>query len=99
MAASIASKPFLVAVRTDGLLGPLLPSDLRRHPSPTVHILIRSRIPKKLQVEAAGSSFGTHFRVTTFGESHGGDVGCIIDGCPPRIPLSQADMQFDLDRR
>ncbi|EOY18630.1 Chorismate synthase / 5-enolpyruvylshikimate-3-phosphate phospholyas, putative isoform 3, partial [Theobroma cacao] len=35
----------------------------------------------------------------TFGESHGGGVGCIVDGCPPRIPLSEADLQFDLDRR
>lgn len=51
------------------------------------------------EVQAAGNTFGTVFRVTTFGESHGGGVGCIIDGCPPRIPLSEADMQFDLDRR
>ncbi|KAL9419034.1 hypothetical protein AB3S75_036898 [Citrus x aurantiifolia] len=100
MASSIASKTFLAAPRTDGSLGSLLPSDLRRQlPSPNVQILIRSRTPKKLQVKAAGSTFGTYFRVTTFGESHGGGVGCIIDGCPPRIPLSEADMQVDLDRR
>ncbi|KAJ4720805.1 Chorismate synthase [Melia azedarach] len=99
MASSLASKPFLGAARSDGSLGSLLPSDLRQRPSPTVHILIRSPTPKKLQVKAAGSTFGTHFRVTTFGESHGGGVGCIIDGCPPQIPLSEADMQFDLDRR
>ncbi|KAJ4703048.1 Chorismate synthase [Melia azedarach] len=99
MEASIASKPFLVAARTDGSLGSLLPSDLRRHPSPTVRILMRSRTSKKLQVEAARSTFGTHFRVTTFGVSRGGGVGCIADGCSPRIPLSEADMQFDLDRR
>jgi len=37
--------------------------------------------------------------VTTYGESHGGGVGCVIDGCPPRLPLSEADMQEDLDRR
>jgi chorismate synthase len=37
--------------------------------------------------------------VATFGESHGGGVGCIIDGCPPRIALSESDLQFDLDRR
>ncbi|KAJ4703037.1 Chorismate synthase [Melia azedarach] len=98
MEASIASKPFLVAARTDGSLGSLLPSDLRRHPSPTVRILMRSRTSKKLQVEAARSTFGTHFRVTTFGVSRGGGVGCIADGCSPRIPLSEADMQFDLDR-
>ncbi|GKC84646.1 chorismate synthase 1, chloroplastic, partial [Tanacetum coccineum] len=50
-------------------------------------------------IKAAGSSYGNYFRVTTFGESHGGGVGCIIDGCPPRIPLSEADLQVDLDRR
>ncbi|KAK0593356.1 hypothetical protein LWI29_035289 [Acer saccharum] len=99
MASSVASKSFLGASRADGSLGSLLPSDLRKLSSPTVQILIRSRTPKKLQIKAAGSTFGNYFRVTTFGESHGGGVGCIIDGCPPRIPLSEADMQFDLDRR
>lgn len=55
---------------------------------------------RSLEVRAgAGSTYGTVFRVTTFGESHGGGVGCIIDGCPPRLPLSEADMQEDLDRR
>ncbi|KAL8483020.1 hypothetical protein ACS0TY_025904 [Phlomoides rotata] len=39
----------------------------------------------------------SNFRVTTLGESHGGGVGCVIDGCPPRLPLSEADMQVDLD--
>ncbi|XP_031271679.1 chorismate synthase, chloroplastic isoform X2 [Pistacia vera] len=98
-ASSIASKQFLVAPRTDGSLGSRLPSGLRQHPSPTVQILFRSATPKKLEIKAAGSTFGTYFRVTTFGESHGGGVGCTIDGCPPRIRLSEADMQFDLDRR
>lgn len=51
------------------------------------------------EIRAAGSTYGNHFRVTTYGESHGGGVGCVIDGCPPRIPLSEADMQEDLDRR
>ncbi|OIP72914.1 MAG: chorismate synthase [Oscillatoriales cyanobacterium CG2_30_44_21] len=46
-----------------------------------------------------GSTFGTLFRVTTFGESHGGGVGAIIDGCPPLLELSEADIQVDLDRR
>lgn len=55
---------------------------------------------RKLEVRAgAGNTYGTVFRVTTFGESHGGGVGCIIDGCPPRLPLSEEDMQIDLDRR
>ncbi|CAL0316097.1 unnamed protein product [Lupinus luteus] len=59
----------------------------------------RPRASRKLQICAAGSSYGNQFRVTTYGESHGGGVGCVIDGCPPRIPLSEADMQLDLDRR
>jgi chorismate synthase len=46
-----------------------------------------------------GSSFGRLFRVTTFGESHGGGVGVVIDGCPPRISLGEADIQSELDRR
>ena len=45
------------------------------------------------------STFGTLFRVTTFGESHGGGVGAVIDGCPPRLALNEADLQADLDRR
>lgn len=46
-----------------------------------------------------GSTFGHLFRVTTFGESHGPAVGCVIDGCPPGIPLSVEEIQADLDRR
>src|ERR1700748_3282541 len=45
------------------------------------------------------NSFGKLFRVTTFGESHGPALGCVIDGCPPGIPLTEADIQGDLDRR
>jgi chorismate synthase len=45
------------------------------------------------------STFGSVFRVTTFGESHGRGVGAVVDGCPPRIPLSEADIQPQLDRR
>jgi len=47
----------------------------------------------------AGSSTGHAFRVTTFGESHGKGVGCIIDGVPPRLPISEEDLQYELDRR
>ncbi|CCN70420.1 chorismate synthase [Vibrio nigripulchritudo ATCC 27043] len=47
----------------------------------------------------AGNSIGQHFRVTTFGESHGLALGCVIDGCPPGLELSEADLQGDLDRR
>ena len=45
------------------------------------------------------STFGVLFRISTWGESHGGGVGVVIDGCPPRLPLSEADIQPDLDRR
>ncbi len=45
------------------------------------------------------STFGQTFRIHTFGESHGGGVGVIIDGCPPRIPVSLDDIQKELDRR
>ena len=45
------------------------------------------------------NTFGHLFRVTTFGESHGPALGCVIDGCPPLIPLEAADVQADLDRR
>jgi chorismate synthase len=46
-----------------------------------------------------GSSFGELFRITTFGESHGGAVGVVIDGCPPNLELASADIQRELDRR
>lgn len=45
------------------------------------------------------STFGHLFRITTFGESHGGGVGVIIDGCPPRLPITVEEVQRDLDRR
>jgi chorismate synthase len=47
----------------------------------------------------ASNSFGEAFRFTTWGESHGPAIGCVVDGTPPRIPLSEADIQFHLDRR
>ena len=47
----------------------------------------------------SGNTFGKLFTVTTFGESHGAALGCIIDGCPPGLELSEEDMQRDLDRR
>src|SRR6202041_951798 len=45
------------------------------------------------------STFGQLFRITTWGESHGGGIGVVIDGCPPRLDLTEADIQPDLDRR
>ncbi|MGE0100623.1 MAG: chorismate synthase [Hydrogenophaga sp.] len=47
----------------------------------------------------SGNTFGTLFCVTNFGESHGPAIGCVIDGCPPGMALSEADIQADLDRR
>jgi chorismate synthase len=46
-----------------------------------------------------GNTFGQLFRVTTFGESHGGGIGVVIDGCPPRIEISETEIQQELDRR
>ncbi len=47
----------------------------------------------------SGNTFGNLFAVTNFGESHGPAIGCVIDGCPPGMALSEADIQHDLDRR
>jgi chorismate synthase len=47
----------------------------------------------------SGNTFGHLFAVTNFGESHGPAIGCVIDGCPPGMELSEADIQIDLDRR
>lgn len=47
----------------------------------------------------SGNSFGKLFTVTSFGESHGPALGCVVDGCPPGLELTEADMQRDLDRR
>ncbi|RTZ81460.1 MAG: chorismate synthase, partial [SAR324 cluster bacterium] len=46
-----------------------------------------------------GDSFGHLFRITTWGESHGGGVGVVIDGCPSGLQLSEDDLQYELDRR
>jgi hypothetical protein len=47
----------------------------------------------------AGNSFGTLFRFTSWGESHGPAIGCVVDGTPPRIPLSEADIQVWMEKR
>ncbi|MBP7546800.1 MAG: chorismate synthase, partial [Corallincola sp.] len=47
----------------------------------------------------SGNTLGRLFTVTTFGESHGQALGCIVDGCPPGLELNAADLQIDLDRR
>jgi chorismate synthase len=51
------------------------------------------------QDEGMANTFGHLYRVTTWGESHGGGVGAVVDGCPPQVPLSEKDLQPDLDRR
>ncbi len=52
-----------------------------------------------LEIKMSGNTFGTIFRITTWGESHGPAVGVVVDGCPPGMPLAEADVQKDLDRR
>ena len=47
----------------------------------------------------SGNSIGKLFTVTSFGESHGPAIGCIVDGCPPGLALTEADLQGDMDRR
>ena len=47
----------------------------------------------------AGNSFGTLFRFTSWGESHGPAIGCVVDGCPPRISISEAEIQHWMDKR
>ncbi|RVW38774.1 Chorismate synthase 2, chloroplastic [Vitis vinifera] len=91
MSLSLIVNPFLRPPRTNGVSES---SHLFCALYPAKHIR-----PGKLKVQASGNTLGTYFRVTTYGESRGGGVGCIIDGCPPRIPLSEADVQVELDRR
>ena len=72
-------------------------------PRPT-DLCVRSSLDSRARFEFIGSSgmssvFGVLFRVTTWGESHGGGVGAVVDGCPPCIPLTAEDIQTDLNRR
>ncbi|KAF5766980.1 putative chorismate synthase [Helianthus annuus] len=100
MASSLSAKSFIGALSSDrsSRFGSSPHSDLRSAVLQISTSRRQSRSPT-LEVKAVGSTYGNYFRVTTFGESHGGGVGCVIDGCPPRIPLSEADLQVDLDRR
>jgi chorismate synthase len=61
--------------------------------------LARPVLPPKPPGEAMPNTFGKLFTISTWGESHGAAVGVVIDGCPPRLPLAEADIQGDLDRR
>jgi chorismate synthase len=56
-------------------------------------------LPLFLHNSTMASTFGHLFRISTWGESHGGGVGVVVDGCPPRLKLTEADIQPDLDRR
>ncbi len=70
--------------------------------TPTAPRAVASALPRRAASRIArmsGSTFGHLFRVTNFGESHGPAIGCVIDGCPPGMALSEADIQPDLDRR
>ncbi|GAB2286806.1 hypothetical protein Dimus_021199 [Dionaea muscipula] len=102
MASSLSARAFLRSSPSDDTSAPALRSPLLARPKlalpPPSGISFR-RQPRKLAIRAAGSTYGNYFRVTTYGESHGGGLGCIIDGCPPRLPLSEEDIQSDLDRR
>ena len=68
-------------------------------PRPPPQLPARRRRRAAPPPSAAANTFGTLFRVTTFGESHGKGVGCVIDGVPPRLPLSKEEVQAELDRR
>lgn len=59
----------------------------------------RRRGSASLTTMAQGSGFGSAFRISTFGESHGGGLGVVVDGCPPRLPLDVEAIQRELDRR
>jgi hypothetical protein len=59
----------------------------------------RASRSSSVRVQASGSTYGTLFRVTTFGESHGKGVGCVVDGVPPRLAITEEEIQFELDRR
>ncbi|PSR98902.1 Chorismate synthase [Actinidia chinensis var. chinensis] len=97
MASSLPTQKFLGVPSSH--LRSLHGSDLRKFSSQNLQFFNCRSHPKKLEIRAVGNTFGNYFRVSTYGESHGGGVGCLIDGCPPRIPLSEEDMQVELDRR
>src|SRR6202042_3447438 len=59
----------------------------------------RHAVLSSIVISMSFNTFGHLFRVTTFGESHGPAIGCVVDGCPPRIPLTEADIQPYLDKR
>ena len=62
-------------------------------------ITLLTLYPLRIRDCFMGSTFGELFRISTFGESHGGAVGVVIEGCPPRLELDLEKIQFELDRR
>ena len=75
-------------------------SEWRRCPPHHIAKMLGMRHSRtRLDVRASGSTYGTMFRVTTFGESHGKGVGCIVDGVPPRLQISEEEIQVEMDRR
>ena len=61
--------------------------------------VVNSPVPYSITASMSGNTFGTLFTVTSFGESHGPAIGCVVDGCPPGLSLCEADIQAELDRR
>ncbi len=74
------------------------PPVLRRGPDRQL-LASHGRRPRRAPQMGVGNSFGRVFRVSTWGESHGGGVGVTLDGCPPRLRISREEIQRDLDRR
>ena len=75
------------------------PSSEARYHTLTIRNDADCRRNDRTQSTMSFNTFGHMFRVTTFGESHGIAIGCVVDGCPPLIPLTNEDIQRDLDRR
>ena len=82
----------LSSVQSQAGSGAFVLSKAQRHSFHSRHVVTT-------QAAAQGSTFGQLFRVTTYGTSHGLGVGCIVDGCPPRLPITVEEIQLDLDRR
>lgn len=76
---------------------------MRIHHHTLLLLLLLTHAPQSITsftlTMGTGNSFGRLFRISTWGESHGGGVGVTLDGCPPRIPLTREEIQIDLDRR
>jgi len=68
-------------------------------PARAAHPPRRARASSVVTLASSANTFGSAFRVTTFGESHGKGVGCVLDGVPPRLAISKEEIQAELDRR